>query len=66
MKQLAIPLSNQKTVAKWLVMSNKLDVELTQRSVIRRMSDSHTADNAALIRPTKTHMALGTLNHLGS
>jgi hypothetical protein len=29
MKQLAIPLSNQKTVAKWLVISSKLDVELT-------------------------------------
>ena len=39
MKQLAIPLSNQKTVAKWLVMSSKLDVELTQRSVIRRMGN---------------------------
>jgi hypothetical protein len=29
MKQLAIPLSNQKTVAKWLVISSKQDVELT-------------------------------------
>ncbi len=29
MKQLAIPLSNQKTIAKWLVISTKLDVELT-------------------------------------
>jgi|GEM_PF-4106908 len=29
MKQLAIPLSNQKTVAKWLVISGKPDVKLT-------------------------------------
>ena len=29
MKQLAIPLSNQKTIAKWLVISSKLDVELS-------------------------------------
>jgi hypothetical protein len=29
MKQLAIPLSNPKTVAKWLVISGKPDVKLT-------------------------------------
>ena len=49
-----------------VVSQNNTCRRADERSVIRRMSGPHTADNAALIRPTKTHTALSTLAIFGA